>query len=291
MADVTRDAQAGRFGFEDSEGLRALLARLHRGGPGSWRADPEAAALMAYVAARYAALARKHGLDPWEAAAAAFDAMRTPAVRQARDPWAVVTHAVRITCVAEERAQGLLCSVHRARRPQYSVFHDPERFSDREDPLPDYHPAFHTPPADHNLVDDDPDGDGPGVGPSVQTAVGAAVRFLSLLGWPADTARAAVDYVCGRLAQAPTRAAAFEMLRRDRAARAFLDVPATSWTGLLRLLLGSPDPNLAHTAAGRGLLVRLLVGEPLPALLADEDLVWTASLTAPVGGHPGGEGR
>ena len=36
--------------------------------------------------------------------------------------WAIITHAVRITCVYEERAQGLLCSVHQARRAHVSAF-------------------------------------------------------------------------------------------------------------------------------------------------------------------------
>lgn len=65
------------------------------------------------------------GLDQWEAASAAFDAMRTPAVRNAEDPWAVITRAVQVTLIAEESGNGLLCSTHQARRPQYSGFHDP----------------------------------------------------------------------------------------------------------------------------------------------------------------------
>src|SRR5699024_4489436 len=113
--------------FTRSEGLRALLNRLHEGGPGAWQSDPVAADLMVYAADKYGALARKHGLDPWEAASAAFDVMRTKAARTANNPWGVVTHAVRITCIAEERGQGLLCSVHQARRPHISAFHDAER--------------------------------------------------------------------------------------------------------------------------------------------------------------------
>ena len=118
-------------GFENSERLRELLTRLDAEGPDAWRNDPVAAELMRHAADKYAALARKHGLDPWEAATAAFEAMRTPSVRRADDPWAVITRAVQITCIAENRANGLLCSVHQARRPRYSSFHDAERFSDR----------------------------------------------------------------------------------------------------------------------------------------------------------------
>ena len=47
----------------DLRGLRALLIRLHEEGQWAWRHDPEVAALMQYAADKYAALARRHGLD------------------------------------------------------------------------------------------------------------------------------------------------------------------------------------------------------------------------------------
>ena len=131
----TQPAPHGAEDYTTSAGLRALLTRLHEAGPGAWSRDPVAQALMAFAAEKYAALARKHNLDPWEAASAAFDVMRTRSAREAHDPWGVVTHAVRITCIAEERATGLLCSVHQARRPHFSCFHDAERLSDRENQL------------------------------------------------------------------------------------------------------------------------------------------------------------
>ncbi|MBN9178777.1 MAG: hypothetical protein J0I43_15600 [Microbacterium sp.] len=269
-----------RQGFEDSEGLRALLNRLYEAGRGAWREDPEAAALMRHAAEKYAALAKKHGLDPWEAAGAAFDAMRNASVRNADDPWAMVTHAVRITCVAEERGQGLLCSTGRARRPHYSVFHDAERFSDRENVLTDYHPAFQTPPPD-----DEPEPDAGGQTTSVGSAVEDTIALFTLLGWPAATARAGIEYVCARLAEASSRAAAFEALRRDYHARVLLGVPGPSWVAMLRTVLGNPDPDLAHIGAGRGVLLRLLIGEPLRALLADDRLLAEVVLSTP--GSPG----
>ena len=97
---TTRTAFREPEDFTRSEGLRALLNRLHEGGPGAWQSDPVAADLRVYAADKYGALARKHGLDPWEAASAAFDVMRTKAARTANAPWGVVTHAVRITCIA-----------------------------------------------------------------------------------------------------------------------------------------------------------------------------------------------
>mgnify|MGYP007088039473 FL=1 len=275
----TATARKRRERFDDSEALRALLTRLHEAGRGAWRHDPEAAALMEHAASKYAALARKHGLDPWEAASAAFEAMRGAATRRAEDPWAVITRAVQVTCTAEERGNGLLCSVHQARRPRYSVFHDAERFSDRENPLPDYHPAFRFDP----FTDDEPDDEDPAPerAVNVTAAIEDTIAFLTRVGWEPETARAAVEYVTARLTEASSRASAFEVLCRDRQARALLDLPGASWTALLRAVLGVPDPALAHTNAGRGMLRRLLIGQPLRALLTDDDLVITAGLAAP----------
>ncbi|TFD16831.1 hypothetical protein [Cryobacterium sp. TMT4-10] len=269
----TAHRDAGSKTFRDSEGLRRLLARLQADGGASWRTDPEASELMQFAAKRYAGLARKHHLDPWEAAAAAYDAMRAPSTLRADDPWAIVTRAVQVTCIAEERAQGLLCSVHQARRPRVSSFHDAERFSDREHALPDYHPAFSTNPVDEQ--NDTPPLD------DVQAAVEDAILLFTLLDWPSDRARDGVEYICGRLADAPSRASAYETLRRDYAARALLDVPQQAWMAMIRALLGCGNPLQAHTAAGRGILLRLLIGEPLRALLRDDDLVLDIVVNAP----------
>lgn len=222
--------------------------------------------------------------------------MQYRSTRDADDPWAMVTHAVRITCIFEERAQGLLCSVHQARRPHVSAFHDPERFSDRDNPLTDYHPAFHTPIDQHNDDTDvpgGPNGGGPGPGQACTTAGSAAkdaIALLSLLGWPAETARAVVEHVCGVLMKAGTRHTTYEMLRRDQHAQAFLDLPRHSWTAVLQALLGNPHPAYAATSTGRGVLLRLLIGEGLEALARDDDLVVSLSLDAPGNGRRGGGG-
>lgn len=251
--------------FRTSEGLRALLEHLAEHG---WHDNPQAQELMAFAAERYVPLARKHGLDIWEAASAAFDVMRTPAARKATDPWALVTHAVRITCIYEERAQGLMCSVHQARRAHVSAHHDPERFSDRETPLYEYHPAFHLTDPHHHDQQEDMDVDA-----SVQATMAQATRLFVLLGWPAASAQAGVDHVTNALARIGSRRGTFEALRRDKHARALLDLPAPAWTCLLRTLLGHPNPAYAATATGRGILLRLLLGETLADLLGDDALV------------------
>jgi hypothetical protein len=266
--------------YRTSEGLRALLKRLHAAGSGAWEHDPVAAELMAFAAEKYAALAHKHRLDPWEAASAAFDVMRTKAARTADDPWAVITHAVRITCIAEERGQGLLCSTHQARRPRYSIFHDPERLSDRENVLSDYHPAFQIKDA-HDRDDTPEQTPAEPAATTAASAVEDAITLLMLLDWPEGTARSAVEHVCVALTRVGNRHTAYETLRRDKHAIALIDLPGRSWAVLLRALLGCPDPALAPTGAGRGVLLRLLIGETLPVLLRDDDLVLTHSLAAP----------
>jgi len=281
MTTTTQDwTVLGAEDFTTSEGLRALLNRLHEGGEDAWVHDPVARSLMEFAADKYAALARKHKLDTWEAVTAAFDAMQYRSTREANDPWAIITHAVRITCVYEERAQGLLCSVHQARRAHISVLHDPERFSDRDAQLADYHPAFHTIDP-HNTPDDE---EAVGSGQACMSATAAAedaITLLVLLGWPSDVARASVEHVCGALMRAGTRRAAFEALRRDRHARVLLDLPRRTWAALLKAMLGNPNPAYAATSTGRGVLLRLLIGEPLDLLLRDDDLVLTLCLAAP----------
>jgi hypothetical protein len=269
------------YDFARSEGLRRLLVRLHAAGPGAWREDPEAAALMRYSIEKYGALARRHHLEPEEAAAAAFEVMRTGAARTAQDPWAVVTRAVQVTLIAEERANGLLCSTDRARRSAVSAFHDAERFSDRDTSLLEYHPAFQV-PAEQDLTPADPDrrGDAEDASTTAQQAVDSAVALFQALGWPRDTARTTLDYICARLIEAGSRTNAHEVLRRDHHARALLDLDRPAWAAVLRVVLGSPNPDLIHTAAGHGLLLRLLIGHQPAELLADDDLVATISTTA-----------
>ncbi|HRP99739.1 MAG TPA: hypothetical protein PK781_04675, partial [Terrimesophilobacter sp.] len=142
-------------------------------------------------------------------------------------------------------------------------------------PLTDYHDALQVAPAgeDENESDDEASG--------VVRAVEDAIKLLTLLDWPEQTARAAIEHICTRLGEAPSRASAAESLRRDPHARAVLDLSSTSWNALVRAILGNPDPDQAHTAVGRGVLYRLLVGEPLRALLTDDDLVLLLGLNAP----------
>lgn len=252
-------------GFETPEGLRRLLRRLHESGPGSWRGDREAAELMRYAAFRYRRLARKYGLDAWEVASAAFETMLHRSTRAARNPWAVVTRAVQITCRAEVRAAGLMMATDRVRHTdRIAGFHDAIRFAEREH-LIDYHPAF--------AVSDATDDNDPSTRDQrVIAALSEIVRLSVSAGWDVTLATDCVEHVAYRLADLSSRATAMEALRRDRAVPNLLGVPQRSWTALLRIMLGSPAPKYSGTPLGDGVLLRLLSGERSDNLREDASL-------------------
>lgn len=257
--------------FETAIGLRRLLVRLRVSGPTAWEHDAEAHDLMLFAARKYEALAIKHRCDPTAGAAAAFEAMRTYAVRTADDPWAVVTMAVKVTLIAEERADGLLCSVDQARRPEISRHHDVRRFCDTEADLPSFLPALTVGPFD-------PD-EAPPTG--AYEAVDATIDLFTALGWPRDTATCALDYISARLVESGSRPKAHAALRRDPTARALVDIGQEAWSTVLRIVLGNPNPDEACTSDGHGVLLRLLIGHPMAELLDDDLLVFEISETAP----------
>jgi hypothetical protein len=261
--------------FRTTEGLRLMLVRLRYASDG-WALDSEASDLMSYAMEKYGALARKYGYEPVEAAIAAFEAMHARAVRVADDPWAVVTRAVELTLIYDHRADGLLCSNQQARREVAVERHDAERFSDRESDLADFHPAFAIPAAqeflefDHEEPDDTEEGEEP---TNAWFAVDDAVAVFVALRWPEEVARPAIEYICTRLMRAGNRGTAFEALRRDSHAQAILDVDQRAWLVFLRVILGNQHPDRRLTSAGRGMLLRLVIGDEPQALLADKALV------------------
>lgn len=260
--------------FESPEGLRTLLTRLHDDGPGAWRGDREAAELMRYTAVKYRPLARKHGLDAWEIASAAFEVMLAPATRNAGNPWAVVTRAVQITCHAETRAAGILTSASKVRHTVRIIgFHDAVRFAERER-LADYHPAFA-----HDPDTDDTDESEPET--RVAALLSATVALFASVGWDAALVANCVEQVAYRLADLSSRQRGVEVLRRDRTVPVALGLPPRSWSALLRIVLGHPDPKHAGTLVGDGVLLRLLSGESLEALRGDDALTETIRAANP----------
>lgn len=261
--------------YESAEGLRHLLNRLDEAGAEAWAADAEAEQLMTYTIQKYRSLALKHHCQPEDSATAAFEAMRTGAVRRARDPWAVVTRAVQVTMIAEERANGLLCSPAQARRTHVSCNHDARRFSDSDADLLEFHPALR---ADNTPVAPPPSSE---LRTGAFEAVEQAIALFVALGWPLNLATCALDYIAARLIECGSRGTTHAMLRRDESARALLDLDRTAWATLLRLTLGAQRPALKCTYAGHGILLQLLIGDSILDLLTDDDLIVEISQTAP----------
>jgi hypothetical protein len=267
LTPAAGEIAATPWGFTTSEGLRALLIRLHRAGPGAWQRNREATELLRYTHDRYFHLARKYRLEPWHVAGLAFEAMLKPTTRTARDPWAVVTTAVVRACGNEVRANALLIStVQASHAARYTGVHDPLRFCERDN-FTDWHPALAIDA--HDTTDDD---GGNGGGWQTVTVTRATGLFVTH-GWDATLARDAIQHVTDRLATHGTRSAAFEALRRDRTIPAILGLPTRSWTALLRIILGHRDKKHDGTPVSDGLLLRLLRSEPQEALAADAALV------------------
>lgn len=256
-------------GFVTPEGLRALLARLAGEGQAAWASDSEAAELMRFCADRYQHLARKHHLSAHDAAVAAFEALRTPAVQRARNPWAVVTTAVERTLRAEARADELLCSRDRARRlaartdlPSALRIGDPAApsISATGEPAPWLELALantHPEPASGDL-----DPATAAVVHQVRTATTNTLAVLAAVGWPIDVAGVGLEYITTALTEAGGVEAARQRLRKDRQPLAVLDVDRRTWTRLVAVVLGTP--------ARDGLLHRLLAGDTPYQVIAED---------------------
>jgi hypothetical protein len=278
--------------FETGEGLRVLLIRLHLDGPGAWSSDPDATRLLEHCMVKYAALAAKYRQTPQDAAVAAFEVLRTPAALEAQDPWGVVTRAVQLSLMAEDRANGLLCDQSRARRLLTSAQHDATRFSDYEldgarstDAL-----ATDTISLDPTMLDHLDAVDVTSTRPSqvapveARTALDIAAKVLTGFGWNRQEARGCLDYITERLTITGDTARAFEYLRREKSPLARFDLELRQWTALCAVVLGHPHhPALA---VRDGLLARLMRGQRTTELLADDRLVRAliaASPTRPTG--------
>jgi hypothetical protein len=270
--------------FTSPEGLRAVLVRLHERdsrGYWGWRQDPEAEELMKYTTRKYGSLARTHHCEPEDSAYAAFEAMRTRAVRCAEDPWAVITRAVQVSLIAEERAAGLLCSPSQARRSEVMCHHDARRFGEDETGFLELL-AQSRAPSPGDPAPERPAAQSGERRPTTATqALDLVVSMLVALGWPPNSATCALDYIATRLMEAGDRHIAHAYLRRDEAGRAALDLDRAAWATLLRIVLGNPDKATAGTAAGLGVLAMLTCDWTVVDLLADDGLVVEIRDTAP----------
>lgn len=229
--------------FTSGEGLRALLLRLRDSEPGIWHQDPEARALLEYIATRYERLCRKWGRDPGEGVAAAFIAMQGDYLLGADDPWAVLTIIVRSSMIAENQGDRLLISPDRAQKEDVTGFTRPVRTGEHEEYL-------------YSIAIPDP-AEGTAQSPLLSLVQATAARFLASLGWELDVALAGVEYVLARLMTALDSDRAYQYLRRDTTGPAQLDIPAESWRALVRVLVGTPgSPGLPNR---RGIIARIVL--------------------------------
>jgi hypothetical protein len=251
------DPRWDRFG--DSEYLRGVLIRICAT-PDGWCTDPEADDLIRFAAARFTQLAVKHGLSPEDGMGVVFEAMRSPSVRYGQDPWGVIVHAVVTTMRAWQFADETLTSIDTARRGGLSGCRA-ERFSERDQDGWDRDPAL--------AVDDDLLGDESSeVGLSIPEQAIELAGLFTMWGWPGAATVTAIEIVLRKLADAGSRPTAFEALRRERRWRAITGLPAYSWMGVLRVVLGSPTGS-AVSNSGKGVLLRLALDESLEALASD----------------------
>ena len=273
VAPVTVTTAPGRERFADSEYLRQILIRVCDT-PDGWRTDPEVDDLIRYAATRFTQLAVKHGLEPTDALSGVFEAMRLPSVRFGVDPWGVIVTAVATTFHAWQFAEEALTSLDTARRGGLAGCRV-VRFCERDPHTWEQDPglAVHMPVADD---DDDLAGD---EGPSIPEQAQILAGLFTSRGWPVAGTRIGIEIILRKLADAGSRPTAYEGLRREKRWRVICGLPGASWTGLLRLLLGSPGVQV--TPLQRGVLVRWAVGETIPQLASDPHLGAAITRLAP----------
>lgn len=245
----------GEVDFTGPEGLRTLLAWLHEAGSQGW-SSPVATRLLRFAQDRYAPLARSWNRPVEDAAAAAFEVMIAGSTLRARDPWAVVTRPVELSLAADAHADRMLISAEHARRPDRRPARVPARTGEHTEALTAL--AQPAPAAPHE-----------------DRVVATCAVVLAVAGWPVDLAVDVIWWLADRIADLGSQESALDTLRRDNLMPRRFGLTSEQWAALLHALVGVPgSPRL-------GLIVRVLVGEPLVQLLADEELLRAAEAASP----------
>lgn len=244
--------------FTTPEGLRQVIQELTD--HDAWSTSPVAAGLMVYAARKYAPIAKAWHRLPEDAASEAFIAMITPSTLRAKDPWAVVTRSVALSVAAETLAERYLTSQDKARRPKKRPDADPIRAGHYEDYLYDIHPHQHA--------------GSPGGG--VDRVVRTASIFLVLTGWGPRPVEQAVDYIAHRITGLRSRESAAETVTGDLHIATRLGYGPDAWRALVKLTVGRRPRDGEKEM---GLFARVLLGDEIAELLADEQLVAASRLT------------
>jgi hypothetical protein len=186
---------------------------------------------------------------------------------------------------ADER----LCSIEVARRGGLDQVRT-ERFGDREDRVWEHHPAFTIQVAFYGDTEPGPghEEDSAGGGLDIPAQADQVAGLFAQPGWDQAVTARIVEAILGRLAQAGSRPAAYESLRRDDQVRTMVDLARDSWTGLLRILLGTPRVGWAHTRLGQGILLRMALGETIDDLRRDDAVTGAIAVLTPPGTGGGG---
>lgn len=253
-APLTPDGRAPGEGvdFTTPDGLRQVIEELIASD--AWSTSPVAAELMVYATTKYAPVAKAWHRDPDDAAVEAFFAMLTPSTLRARDPWAVVTRSVALSIAAETLAERFLTSQDKARRPTRRPAEDPVRAGHYEDYLYDIHP--------HQPGEHAEDG--------VDRIVRTTTIFLVSTGWAHRGVEQAVDYIAHRITGLRSRESAAETVTGDLHIATRLGYDPETWRALVRLTVGRRP---RRDEKEMGLFARVLLGDDLGELLADEHLV------------------
>lgn len=254
QADILQTS-AAEPAFASPDGLRAVLVRLARRDAGGW-SSPVGTELLRFAQRRYAPLARSWGRPVEDVAAAAFEVMRLASTVRARDPWAVVTRAVELSLAADAHAERMLISPEHARRPDRRPEVMPARTGEHTEALTALAPA---PPPE----------------PGADRLVSTCTVVLAVAGWPVDLASDVTWWLADRIADLGSQASALDVLRRDALMPRRFGLTGEQWVTLLYLLIGTP------TSGDPGLIVRVLVGEPISLLLADAGLLEAAATACP----------
>ena len=239
--------------FATAEGLRLLLLDLAYAGRRAWQTSPEAAELMTYTMEKYAGLAHKYGLEPSDAAVAAFEVMRMRSTRVAEDPWAVVTHAVELTLIYESRAEGLLCSTGQARKTAGLDYHDAERFATAS-------PRSRTTTRRSTSTPRCPtrrrEGGQREASRPTRSSPSTRPGFFVELGWPRTVRGSGWSTSPRGSIAAASHEIAYESLRRDGNGPGLLDVDQDAWLTCCGRCSATSTPTTSTQSRSRGILRR-----------------------------------
>lgn len=165
-----------------------------------------------------------------------------------------MTRSVALSIAAETLAERFLTSQDKARRPKKRPDADPVRAGDYEDYLYDIHPHEHA---------GAPEG-------GVDRVVRTTSIFLVLTGWGPRPVEQAVDYIAHRITGLRSRESAAETVTGDLHIATRLGYDLDAWRGLVKLTVGR-RPRSGEREMG--LFARVLLGDDVSELLADEQLV------------------